>query len=517
MSNDLSSRSSDPDRSIFVSTYGIIFLGTPHTGADPAKWGQMLQSMADILIPKKLLDTEPHLVRTLRPNNETLQNINHHFLDIYQNFKIEMAHEAVKTDLKGTRIFVVDQISASPQLPGVRYYGIEASHSGMCKFESRNSPGYLNVSTALKTWVADAPQLINVRWVVERRAHLQAIENQARELLGVFPEEMRTPAVSNPSTPALTNSGVITTSMVQSVASIEPDRSVDRFPVKPPGFRPNSLFKGRETEIAEMHRMLFDKKRRAEGVSAVLLQSLPGGGKTHLARQYVYTHLDDFPGGVFWISAKSESQLAAGFWEIASKVALKNSKEDIYNDFQDPEDFILVVQEWFAQHHDWLLVLDGILFEHTEELRRFIPDSTNSSLIYTSTEGSVGGDHHFMNPQVIKLPLLSAREAQELFLEELGKDRPTMDDRVQSMELVRRMDFSPLVIHTAARRLRATGEPLSRFTRSYLAGPKLRELDAYVAVVRELEKIRAVEALNLIHVVCFFSYYIPVEMLALGK
>lgn len=79
--------------------------------------------------------------------------------------------------------------------------------------------------------------------------------------------------------------------------------------IKPSGFRPNSLFVGRETELVDMHRMLFDKKRRAEGTSAVLIQSLPGGGKTHLAREYVYQHKDDFPGGIFWLRAKSETEL----------------------------------------------------------------------------------------------------------------------------------------------------------------------------------------------------------------
>lgn len=190
LSNDLTSKSSDPNRSIYVSTYGIIFLGTPHTGADPAKWGHLLQSMADALLPKKLLDTEPHLVRTLKSDNETLQNINVHFLDIYQRFEIDMVHEAVKTDLKGTRAFIVDQLAASPQLPGVSYYGIENTHSGMCKFESKNAPGYLNVSTQIKIWVADCPPRIQARWAAERKARRQVAENEARERLGIFLDEV---------------------------------------------------------------------------------------------------------------------------------------------------------------------------------------------------------------------------------------------------------------------------------------------------------------------------------------
>jgi hypothetical protein len=308
--------------------------------------------------------------------------------------------------------------------------------------------------------------------------------------------------------------------MIHSVASIEPDLdpldnssklslSAPLF-IKPPGFRPNSLFVGRETELADMHRMLFDKKRRAEGVSAVLLQSLPGGGKTHLARQYVYTHLHDFPGGIFWVRAKSQEQLEAGFWDIATRVAFKP------DDKLDCRDFIRAVCEWFSTHHNWLLVLDGIQFEHSDELRQFIPDSMDSSMIYTSTEGNVGGDHHFMNPQVIRIPLLSAREAQELFLLELEKSHPTQDDRLNSMELVRRMGFLPLVIHAVAQRLKATQEPLREFVRKYGNRPRLGELDTYVTIAEQLKEQKAFEALDLISTVCFFSQHIPVEMIALG-
>jgi len=80
-----------------------------------------------------------------------------------------------------SRIYVVDAVSASPQLPGVTYYGIEATHSGMCKYESENAPGYRNVSTAIREWVADSPRVITVRWEVEEddrrlRANLENYE-----------------------------------------------------------------------------------------------------------------------------------------------------------------------------------------------------------------------------------------------------------------------------------------------------------------------------------------------------
>jgi hypothetical protein len=59
--------------------------------------------MSDMVVPKKFFDSEPILLKTLKKNSETLQNINSHFLDIYQRFKIYMAHENHKTDIKGSK------------------------------------------------------------------------------------------------------------------------------------------------------------------------------------------------------------------------------------------------------------------------------------------------------------------------------------------------------------------------------------------------------------------------------
>lgn len=90
-------------RSISVSTFGIVFLGTPHAGADAAGWALMLQGMAGAVVPRKLFESESVLLRTLKRDSETLANINNHFLDIYQRFRIHMAHENHKTDVKGTK------------------------------------------------------------------------------------------------------------------------------------------------------------------------------------------------------------------------------------------------------------------------------------------------------------------------------------------------------------------------------------------------------------------------------
>jgi hypothetical protein len=102
-SNDVRAVFHEHYRSIYVSTFGLIFLGTPHTGADAASWGLMLQAMSDAILPRKFFESESILLKTLKRDNETLASINNHFLDIYQRFRIHMVHENHKTDVKGTK------------------------------------------------------------------------------------------------------------------------------------------------------------------------------------------------------------------------------------------------------------------------------------------------------------------------------------------------------------------------------------------------------------------------------
>lgn len=102
-SHDLLDTEHEASRSICVSTFGIIFLGTPHAGSGLATWGRILQGMSDAILPKKFFDSEPIMLKTLKRNNERLQEINNHFLDIYQSFRIQMVHENHKTDLRGTK------------------------------------------------------------------------------------------------------------------------------------------------------------------------------------------------------------------------------------------------------------------------------------------------------------------------------------------------------------------------------------------------------------------------------
>ncbi|KAK4148919.1 hypothetical protein C8A00DRAFT_38494, partial [Chaetomidium leptoderma] len=558
-SNDLRDPHQEDLRSIYVSTFGIVFLGTPHNGSTAAAWGGVIQRMADTVVPKKIFETESVLLRTLKKDSETLQQITSHFLDIYQKFKIHMAHENQKTDVKGSKMLVVDAASASPQLVGVTYYGIEATHSGMCKFESTNAPGYRTVSTAIREWIADAPNVIPIRWEVEedqRRVranldnferarlyqgsalvssgHPQAIAAQDSNGIAAHPQlpyslaeaprSISAPLLADTTTQQPNHNNSHSPKLLPALPEAPlppPPPRDDPEPlfIHPETFRPNSYSIGRGDELRGLHEMLMDRKRRSEGTSAVLIQCLPGGGKTHLARQYVFQHRDDYPGGVYWVRAKSRQELEYWFWRIARNEALRGlvDRRDVEEQLRDdPSKIVQVVRRWLSAQSEWLVVFDGVQFD-TPGLHEFIPDARNTSLIYTSTERAVTGDPRFDNPQVMELGLLTAQQAQDLLLMEMERKQPwSGEDKAMALELVQLMGRLPLMIHVAAQHLKATREPLARYFKSYRNRPKAGHLPAYKAVREQLENRGENAALNLMSLLVFFDQHLPVEMLALG-
>lgn len=288
--------------------------------------------------------------------------------------------------------------------------------------------------------------------------------------------------------------------------------------IHPEAFRPNSYFVGRKEEIDELHKMLQDKRRRSEGTSTVLISCLPGGGKTHMARQYVFAHKNDYPGGIFWLRATSAQELEGEFWRVARTAALKDLMDrKNYDELKDNTKIIDIVREWFNGFEGWLMILDGIMFD-SPGIERFVPDVVNSSIILTSTDPAATGNHHFNNPQLLPLPLLPAQEAQELLLLETEKRKPwSQEDLSQATELVQILGRLPLMIHFVSQQIKANQEPLATFLKRYRNRPKVGKVPAYEYVLEQLQSRGATAALNVMSILVFFDQNIPVEMMALGK
>lgn len=169
--------------SIFVSTYGILFLGTPHNGSSKAGLASIGSRMISALAPSRVIDTESQLADALYQGSEVLQNITDMFAPLMKNFRTYFFWEQEKTNLGSTLDYIVEENSAAPILDNTERAGLPYGHRDMVKFESRISPGYRLVVAALLRYSREAPEMIAARWV-QAAAMLKAKrQNEAAELV----------------------------------------------------------------------------------------------------------------------------------------------------------------------------------------------------------------------------------------------------------------------------------------------------------------------------------------------
>ncbi|KAF5879212.1 putative tetratricopeptide repeat domain protein [Botrytis fragariae] len=168
--------------SIFVSTYGILFMGTPHNGSSLTSLASMSRRMLEALLPSKVVSTDGQLLDALKEGSETLQNITDMFIPLMKQFRIYFFWEQQKTDF-GTKLdYVVESSSAAPILDSIERAGLPYDHSNMCKFASRTAGGYTIVVAALIRYSKDAPKTIARRWDNAAVMFMSARKNEAAEL-----------------------------------------------------------------------------------------------------------------------------------------------------------------------------------------------------------------------------------------------------------------------------------------------------------------------------------------------
>ncbi len=164
--------------SIYISTYGILFMGTPHKGLEHAAWQTIVQSSA---VAK---GTPSGLLQALVKNSETLQNITDQFAPLVKQFHLYFFCECVETDLGSKRGYVVREDSAAPVWDNTERSGLYATHSQMCKFASRESAEFQTILAALLRYAGGAQETIGPRWSSARRFLATQRSIEAAELIG---------------------------------------------------------------------------------------------------------------------------------------------------------------------------------------------------------------------------------------------------------------------------------------------------------------------------------------------
>ena len=86
-----------PDRGyIRVSTYGILFMGTPHQGGEGVSWGILARNLASVFA-----NTNREILEHLAKNSEWLEYQQALFLPISNQFETIYFYETYPTPLPG--------------------------------------------------------------------------------------------------------------------------------------------------------------------------------------------------------------------------------------------------------------------------------------------------------------------------------------------------------------------------------------------------------------------------------
>jgi len=78
---------------------------------------------------------------------------------------------------------IVTEDSAAPILDNTDRAGLWSDHRNMCKFSSRNAPGYALVTSSLVRYSRDAPAVISRRWALADQIKKSMRTHEASDLL----------------------------------------------------------------------------------------------------------------------------------------------------------------------------------------------------------------------------------------------------------------------------------------------------------------------------------------------
>jgi hypothetical protein len=168
--------------SIFVSTFAILFFGTPHLGVDRASWLAMAHAEDSPALAESRKAGQ--LLSAIKKDSETLQAITDQFAPLMKQFHIFFFWEELQSKVAGQWDYVVEESSAAPMTDNTERSGIHANHAQMVRFTDPHSSSYRTVLEALVRYCHTAPPIISRRWQYAHQAFNQARSQEAMELTG---------------------------------------------------------------------------------------------------------------------------------------------------------------------------------------------------------------------------------------------------------------------------------------------------------------------------------------------
>ncbi|MCJ1266225.1 hypothetical protein MMC22_006108 [Lobaria immixta] len=379
-------------RQVSSCTIGILFLGTPHHGADLAAWAKFGTTIAKIF-----KSANSDIVSVLQRGSEMLARVQdgfHGLLRMRVNEGSEIALTCFFEELPLPAVGkVVDMDSAI--IPGYASYGIHANHMDMTKFDGRDNDGYESILGELRRWV-------------------KGLEPALHDIPLPISETFTGP----PSSKALKSLFLVPFG--------RDPKFVDRI----------QLFKNIDEKIKSHRR--------------ISLAGIGGAGKSQIAIEYCYRYQNLHPEKhIFWVHASTRQRLEQAYRDIARRLQLPGWNDPAVNTLQ-------LVSEWFNDDENWLMVLDNADDHDTffakpgstvVPLSDYLPKNLQGLMLITTRDKRrserLAGRH-----ASIIVPLMTISEAHELFRSQFEPKDCWSDD--DSKSLLDALEYIPLAITQAA-------------------------------------------------------------------
>jgi hypothetical protein len=244
-------------RSIYISTYGIMFMGTPHKGINKDS----------LLFPRQENGLGPsQFMISLLKGSEIMNEITDLFAPLMKQFSIHNFWEQMETRSGDAKVYIVEEDSAAPAWDHAERCGIMANHSGMAKMRSKVDHGYRVIARTLERYTELAPLVIQSRWKKDLESIATEREAEAKALLQ--PQVQYLPSDDAPS------------------VSLNEWFLVHR--------SPTSYFTGRQTHANIVKNKLAEAQRQNSGnnPNIFVIYGLGGSGKTQFCLKYAW---DSYP------------------------------------------------------------------------------------------------------------------------------------------------------------------------------------------------------------------------------
>jgi hypothetical protein len=133
-------------KAIAAQTRAIVFLSTPHSGADLASWVQYVGTLLRTTVS----------VEELEAHHPRLRELNHWYRNHVADFDLKTVVYCEKRPVAG--ILVVDETTADPGIVGVIPVPVDEDHVSICKPASKDSQIYRRVKRLVEDIVTQSRQ-----------------------------------------------------------------------------------------------------------------------------------------------------------------------------------------------------------------------------------------------------------------------------------------------------------------------------------------------------------------------